>query len=241
MNASPREVLAIGAAELGIQLSDHQLDQFDALTTILLDWNERMNLTRITDPVEIAVKHYLDSISLLSFVKITGNASLIDVGTGAGLPGLPLKIVVPELQLTLLDSVKKKLGFAEAAAAELGMTDVKLLHSRAEDAGKDKAYRDQFDFSVSRAVARMSVLAELCVPFCRVNGTFAAYKGPDVDDEVKAAARAFYVLGGKLEAVHKFTLPGSDMGRALVVVHKQRHTSVGYPRPAGVPAKTPII
>lgn len=241
MSDSPREILASGAAELGIFLSDQAIDQFETLTTLLLEWNQKFNLTRITDPTEIAVKHYMDSLSLLSFVRLKKGASVIDVGTGAGLPGIPLKIVLPDIRLALLDSVKKKLAFAEAAAQELGMSDVKFIHARAEDAGRDAALRERFDLSVSRAVARLALLCELCLPFCRIGGRFVAYKGPDAEAEIDEAAKALKVMGGKVEAVHKFTLPNSDSSRTLVVIKKVHRTMPGYPRKAGIPEKSPLI
>ncbi|HEY3297356.1 MAG TPA: 16S rRNA (guanine(527)-N(7))-methyltransferase RsmG [Armatimonadota bacterium] len=241
MSDSQRKILASGAAELGITLSEHQLDQFDGLTALLLEWNAKFNLTRITNPSEIAVKHYLDSLSLLAYAKMPARASLIDVGTGAGLPGLPLKIAVPEMKLALLDSVKKKLLFAEEAAKELQLGDVKTIHARAEDAARDKSLREHFDFAVSRAVARLSVLAELCIPFCKVGGKFVAYKGPESDEEIAETERAFRVLGGKLETVEKFTLPQSDSRRTLILVKKTRPTPGPYPRKAGTPAREPLI
>jgi 16S rRNA (guanine527-N7)-methyltransferase len=239
-SALPRGLLASGAREMGIPLSEHQLDQFERLTSLLIEWNARFNLTRVTEPAEIAVKHYLDSISLLSFVKVTGGMRVMDVGSGAGLPGLPLKIVSPDIQLTVLDSVKKKLSFVEAAAQELGMEGVRIVHARAEDAARDKAHREQYDFVVSRAVARLSVLAELCIPFCRVGGEFVAYKGPDAGQEIEQASKAFRVLGGELEAVHEFTLLHADAGRTLVLVRKAHLTNALYPRKAGDPARTPL-
>lgn len=241
MNISPRTTLASGAQEMGISLDEHQLDQFDALTELLLEWNSKFNLTRITDRVEIAVKHYLDSISLLAYLKMKKDASVIDVGTGAGLPGVPLKILNPDIKLTLLDSVQKKLSFAEAAAQELGLSDVSLIHARAEDAGREKANRERFDTVVSRAVSRLTVLSELCLPFCKVGGEFAAYKGPDVDDEASEAGRAIKLLGGKLEGIHRFTLPSSDLQRTILLIRKVRHTPSSYPRKAGIPARDPVM
>lgn len=239
MSTSPREILASGAAELGISLSEAQLDQFDRFTELLLEWNSKFNLTRITDPAEIAVKHYLDSLSVLSVVKFQGEASLIDVGTGAGLPAIPLKIAIPGLRVDLLDSVRKRLTFLDAVAQDMGMTDVTTVHSRAEDAGRDKALRERFDFSVSRAVARLNLLSEFCIPFCKVGGMFIAYKGPDADEEISDAVKAIRTLGGKIEAVHKFTLPG-DLGRTIIAIKKTKPTPLQYPRKAGVPERNPI-
>lgn len=236
-----RELLSSGAAEMGITLTSEQLDLFDAFTALLLDWNSRLNLTRITDPAEIAVKHYLDSLSILAHVQIAPDASIIDIGTGAGLPGIPLKIALPKTSVTMLDSVKKKLTFIEAAAKELHLSDVRVLHSRAEDAGINPAYRERFDFATSRAVAKLSVLTELALPFCRVGGAFVAYKSSGVDEEAEEAARAISTLGGKLEGIHRFMLPESDISRALVVVRKVKKTPNGYPRKAGTPSKEPIV
>ncbi len=240
MNAFPTAKLASGAAELGITLDDSQLERFESLTDLLLEWNEKLNLTSITDPDEIVVKHYLDSISLLSVIDIPGGASIIDVGTGAGFPAIPLKIARPDLKVTMLDSVRKRLVFIEAALKELGITDAVLVHARAEDAARDKAYREQFDFAVSRAVARLSVLSELCIPFCRPGGWFVAYKGPDVAEEIAGAANAIRKLGGKLVRAESLSLPGGDAGRTLVLVRKDRHTPTAYPRQAGTPAKQPL-
>lgn len=237
---SMREILESGAQAMGIALSEVQLGAFDAYTALLLEWNQKFNLTRITEPEEIAVKHYLDSLALLKFVQVPQGSKLIDVGTGAGFPGIPLKIAVPGLKLTLVDSVKKRLGFLEEVVKQLGLENVKILHGRAEDLGQVRAFRWEYDFSVSRAVARLNVLAELCMPFCRTGGKFIAYKGPDVDEEVAEALKAIRILGGKLESVQKFTLPHSDSQRSLVIVGKTEQTPRAYPRKAGTPERDPL-
>jgi 16S rRNA (guanine527-N7)-methyltransferase len=235
-----RELLKSGAEELGVPLTDHQLDQFERFTALLLEWNEKFNITRISDPEEIVIRHYLDSLSILSAVKIPGGASLIDVGTGGGIPGIPLKIAIPELRLTLLDSVRKKLTFAEVVAADLALKDVRFVHARAEDAGRDKALRGRFDFCVSRAVARLNVLAELCLPFCRIGGKWVAYKGPEADEEIAEAQKAIKMLGGEMIKVRKLILPSSDQSRTLIVVKKIHPTFHTFPRKAGTPQATPL-
>jgi len=173
-------------------------------------------------------------------VEVKPGSAVIDVGAGAGFPGIPLKIARPDLKMTMLDSVRKKLAFLEVVVRELGLTDMELVHGRAEDLGRAKAHREQFDLAVSRAVARLNALAELCMPFCRVGGRFVAYKGPDADDEINEAGRAITTLGGELEAVHRFVLPHSDAHRTLVVIRKSRRTPAAYPRKAGVPERSPL-
>jgi len=236
-----RRILSSGAKRLGIKLSSAHLDLFDTFTTLLLEWNAKFNLTRITDPAEIAIKHYLDSLSLLAFVDIPTGFRVIDVGTGAGFPGVPLKIARPDLEITLLDSVRKKLTFLESALECLGLSDVHLVHGRAEDLGKAESYREKFDLVVSRAVGRLNVLAELCLPFCRVGGLFVAYKGAkSTQAEAEEASNAVNILGGKLEAVHEFVLPEGNLQRSLVVIIKKKPTPVQYPRKAGVPERNPL-
>ncbi len=239
-NMTPRELLKSGAAEMHIELDDAQLDKFEAFTALLLEWNQKFNITRIVDPHEIVIRHYLDSLSLLNFVKIPTGSRLIDIGTGGGMPGIPLKIAVPDLQLTLLDSVKKKLTFAEVAAAELGLSDVETLHARAEDAGQDRKYRERYHFAVSRAVARLNLLAELCIPFCKIGGKFIAYKGPEGEAEIELARKALKSLEGEVVKVHKFTLPHSDAERTLIVIKKVQRTHPMFPRKPGIPAKNPL-
>lgn len=235
-----RGILASGASELGIHLDENQLDAFDIFTSLLLEWNKKFNLTRITNPEEIAIKHHLDSLALLKFVEIPHSSSLIDVGTGAGFPGIPLKIACPELKLTLLDSVRKKLVFLEVVVEKIMLKDVELVHGRAEDIGRVQSYRERFDFVVSRAVARLNVLAELCLPFCRIGGLFVAYKGAHIEEEVEGAQRAIGILGGEKPIINELVIPHSDVQRTLVIVRKDRSTPAAYPRKAGVPERNPL-
>jgi len=240
MYVSEREILKEGAQEFGIELSPEELDRFDAFTRLLLLWNRKFNITRITEPEEIAVRHYLDSLAPLAFVKPSKGASIIDIGTGGGMPGIPLKIARPDIKLWLLDAVRKRLTYILEAAGEMGLSDVKVVHSRAEDAGRDRLFREQYDFAVSRAVARLRLLSELCLPLTRVGGTFIAYKGPDVEEELEEAKRALKLLGGEVESVHKFTLPRGGEARTLIFIKKKKKTPAIYPRKAGMPERDPL-
>ncbi|MBP6963959.1 MAG: 16S rRNA (guanine(527)-N(7))-methyltransferase RsmG [Armatimonadetes bacterium] len=229
-----------GAAKLGIALDDDQAARFDAFTALLLEWNERVNLTRIVEPSEIALKHYLDSLSLLSVLDVPSGASLLDVGSGAGIPAIPLAIARPDLRITVLDSVRKKLAFVEVVLRELGISEALTVHARAEDAARDKAHRERYGLVAARAVARLPVLAELCIPFCRVGGWFAAYKGPAAAGEVADAGNAIRALGGGAPRAEAFSLPGTGDGRTIVLVRKERRTPPAYPRKAGVPSADPL-
>lgn len=240
MSASAVEILSQGAAELGITLDNNQLQRFQSFSSLLTEWNSRINLTRIVDPCEIAIKHYLDSLSLLSAIEIPDGSRVMDVGSGAGLPGIPLKIARPDLRVTMLDSVRKRLLFIEAALRELEIEDAEVVHARAEDAGRDPRYREQFDFTVSRAVSRLAVLSELCIPFCGVGGWFVAYKGPDPHEEISAAKSAIGKLGGAVVRAIPLSIPQSDAGRTLILVRKERRTGADYPRKAGVPEREPL-
>jgi len=227
---------------IGIKLSDKQYEQFDQYYELLVEWNSFMNLTGITDYEEVLLKHYVDSL-VLNIEEIghnNDNISLIDVGTGAGFPGLPLKIAHPQLNVVLLDSLNKRVKFLNQVIEDLGLEGIQAIHSRAEDGGRNKNLREQFDISVSRAVANLSTLSEYNLPFVKVGGYFVAYKSGDVDDEVKNAANAVKQLGGVIEKVDKFKLPYSDIERSLVFIKKIKNTPGRYPRKAGLPGKEPI-
>lgn len=224
--------------QYSVPLTADQAQQLDRYASLLVEWNQRMNLTAITDPQQIAVKHFLDSLLLLEAVQLPQGSSLIDVGTGAGFPSLPVKIARPDLRLTLLDSLRKRIGFLQEVSGQLGL-GCACVHARAEDAGKDKAYREGFDFSCARAVANLRELAEYCLPFVRVGGAFVALKGYDVEEELREAKNAVSTMGGKVEEVKKFTLP-DEGGRSIVVIRKISQTPPQFPRNAAKMTKKPI-
>ena len=234
------ELLKTSAEKMGIELSQNQLEKFDLDKKLLLEWNEKMNLTAITDDEGIAIKHFADSISVLPLIE-NKNASLIDVGTGAGFPGIPLKIANDGFKVTLLDSLNKRITFLEEVKKDLGITNLECIHSRAEDGGRNADLREKFDYCVSRAVARLSVLSEYCMPFVAVGGYFISLKGPDAAEELTEAQKAISVLGGKVEKVVEITIPESDLKHCAVVIKKIKSTPKAYPRKAGTAAKKPII
>lgn len=234
------ELLREGAAALGIPLSPEELAQFAVYEQELLDWNQRINLTATSDPREIAVKHILDSLTCFLAVPIGAGMRVLDVGTGAGFPGMVIRIHAPDTSVVLLDSTRKKLLFLEHLARVLGLTGVETVHARAEDAGRDRRYRERFDLVVARAVAELRVLLELCLPFVRVGGAFLALKGPRGDAEVDPAGRALTILGGEVERVVPLSLPFGAGERRLILVRKRRPTPPAYPRSAGVPARKPL-
>ena len=215
-----------------ITLTENQYEQFQKYFELLAEWNEKMNLTAITDESGVALKHFADSLSLLNFVDIPQNSSLADVGTGAGFPGVVLKIARPDIKLTLIDSLNKRLVFLCEVCAQLGI-EAELIHSRAEDGARDEKLRESFDFAVSRAVARMNVLSEYCLPYVKVGGAFCAMKGAQANEEFKESLNAINTLGGKLEKKYFFELPENGGERAIAVVRKVKNTPQKYPRQSG--------
>lgn len=215
-----------------ITLTENQYEQFQKYFELLAEWNGKMNLTAITDESGVALKHFADSLSLLNFVNIPQNSSIADVGTGAGFPGVVLKIARPDIKLTLIDSLNKRLVFLGEVCAQLGI-EAELIHSRAEDGARDEKLRENFDFAVSRAVARMNVLSEYCLPYVKVGGAFCAMKGAQANEEFKESLNAINTLGGKLEKKYFFELPENGGERAIAVVSKVKNTPQKYPRQSG--------
>lgn len=226
--------------ELGISLSSAQTEQFLIYYEMLVEKNKVMNLTAITEYDEVLKKHFVDSLSLIKAFDLRKPASLIDVGTGAGFPGLALKIAFPDLKVTLLDSLKKRLSFLDEVIERLQLCGVTTEHGRAEDAAKNIAFREQYDICVSRAVANLSTLSELCIPFVKTGGCFISYKSEKVSEELNTAEKAIALLGGRVEKQEEFRLPSSDIYRNLFVIRKEKKTPVKYPRKAGLPAKEPL-
>ncbi len=234
-----RDYIIDATSSLKISLSEHQLSQLETYFNLLVEWNKKMNLTAITDPQGVAVKHFADSLSVLDYVDIPPNSKMIDVGTGAGFPGVVLKIVRPDIQLTLLDSLNKRLKFLQAVLDEEGL-EATLVHARAEDGGQDIELREGFDFAVSRAVARLGVLSEYCVPFVRLGGRFLAFKGKGADEEIADAKKAIQIMGGKILNTHSFELPCESGERAIVEIEKIAPTPEKYPRNSGKIKSNPL-
>lgn len=233
-------VLTEKVKELSIVLNDKQIQQFEQYYNILVEWNKVMNLTAITEYEEVVEKHFLDSLTIVNAIHVKKIETLIDVGTGAGFPGIPLKIAFPHLKVTLLDSLNKRIKFLNEVIDLLGLNDIKAIHGRAEDYAKQSEYREQYDICVSRAVANLATLSEYCLPYVKVDGLFVPYKSGEIDEELKSSEKAVSILGGKVEEVVKFQLPGTDIGRSFVKIHKIKETKKKYPRKAGMPTKEPL-
>lgn len=236
------EIFAEELANYGFKLSSKQKEQFATYYNKLIEFNKKVNLTRITDKNEVYLKHFFDSITpLLEFSDLfKGEKSLCDVGAGAGFPSLPIKILCPDLSITIVDSLGKRLNFLDELVSDLSLDKVTLVHSRAEDAGQNKNLREKFDLVTGRAVARMSVLSEYCLPLAKVDGYLVALKGPKAQDELAEAKNAIEVLGGSVKEVKELTLPDTDDERTLIVVKKVKATPKKYPRQAGTPNRKPL-
>lgn len=227
-------------AAKGISLSSQQIQQYETYYSTLVEWNEKMNLTAITDKPEVYLKHFYDSISAAFYFDFNQPLHICDVGAGAGFPSIPIKIAFPNLSVTIVDSLNKRIGFLEHLSKELGLNDVHFIHDRAETFGQKKEYREKYDVVTARAVARLSVLSELCLPLVKIGGTFVAMKGASAKDELDAGKKAIAILGGKLHQSYSFTLPQEESERNILIINKEKATPKKYPRKPGTPNKTPI-
>jgi 16S rRNA (guanine527-N7)-methyltransferase len=226
--------------EKGIFLSPRQLEQFELYYELLVEWNEKMNLTAITDKPEVYLKHFFDSISPAFYYDFTQPMSICDVGAGAGFPSIPLKICFPHLKLSIVDSLQKRITFLNHLASKLDLQDVAFYHDRAETFGRKEGIRESFDVVIARAVARMAVLSELCLPLVKVNGTFIAMKAAAAEEELEQGETAIKVLGGEINRIEQFTLPIEQSERTIIFIEKKRKTPKKYPRKPGMPNKLPI-
>ena len=231
--------------KINIEISDDQINCFEKYYELLIEKNKVMNLTAITEKEDVIVKHFIDSISLIPYLldkgfNVNSEISIIDIGTGAGFPGLPLKIMMPDVKFTLLDSLNKRVSFLNEVIDELKLKDIEALHGRAEDYASDNKYREKYDICVSRAVANLSTLSEYCIPFVKEDGFFISYKAGESEEEINNSKNAIKILGGKINKVEEFVLPGTDASRVFVFIRKQELTDKKYPRKAGVPAKKPL-
>lgn len=235
-----KQILIEGAQKLGIELTQGQLEQLQQYKDYTLEINKSLNLTSITEDKDFLIKHFLDSFTLNKIYDFTKAENMIDIGTGAGVPGIPMKILYPHIELTLVDSLKKKVHFLKDVIGKLKLKKVECVHARAEDLGQDLEYRESFDLVMSRAVAHLTVLSEYCIPFLKLNGTFLCLKGPKYKEEIEDSKVAIEKLGGRLERVQCVQLPFSEISHHILVIRKIKHTPAKFPRKAGKPTKNPI-
>ena len=233
-----KELMKENLKELNIELSDLQLKQFYNYMNILIEWNKFMNLTGITEPEEVITKHFIDSLTVLD--KVNKNASIIDVGTGAGFPGIPIKIAFPETKVVLLDSLNKRIKFLNEVIEKLKLNNIETIHGRAEEYGRNKNHREKYNIAIARAVAPLNILLEYLMPFVKVNGKCLCMKGSSSEEEIKNSENAIKILGGELIETKEFYIPNTDMRRRIVQVNKIKETNNKYPRKAGTPSKEPL-
>lgn len=234
------DILKKGIEDFGLEANEKVLSDFQKYKELLVEWNQKMNLTGIEDEKEVFIKHFLDSISAVTKGYIQNGMSLIDVGTGAGFPGMPLRICLPELKVTLLDSLNKRINFLQEVSSKLSIDDIEFIHGRAEDFGKNEDYREKYDIATARAVAGLPVLMEFCVPFIKVGGYFVCLKGPNANLELEESKKAMEILG--VEYIEKIDvkLPESDLNHNILIFKKVKNTPSKYPRKAGKVSKNPI-
>ncbi|WIV12590.1 16S rRNA (guanine(527)-N(7))-methyltransferase RsmG [Proteiniborus sp. MB09-C3] len=234
------DTLIRGVSDLQMDISNDKLEKFKVYKNLLKEWNEKINITAIKDDEEIDIKHFLDSLTIFKSGKITGNKRVIDIGTGGGFPGVPMKILEEGLEVVLLDSLNKRLKFLDEVIKGLGLQNIRTLHERAEDLGNNQEYREKFDIAVSRAVASLNILSEYCLPFVKLNGYFIAMKGSDSIEEIDEAEKAIKILGGKIEDKMDVKIPQSDIIHSLLIIKKISHTPTKYPRQSGKIKKNPL-
>lgn len=235
-----KQQLIEGAKVLNVNLTDQQADQFMQYKTLLVEWNEKMNLTAITEDIEVITKHFLDCLTVQSSIDLSKIQTLVDVGTGAGFPGLVLKIAFPNIHITLIDSLNKRLKFLQHVIETLGLTGIECVHGRAEDLGKNKAYREQFEVCASRAVANLAVLSEYTLPFVQKGGYLIALKGQKLDEELAEGEKAISILGGTIDQLVDVVVPYTDLNHRIAKIKKVKETPKKYPRKAGEPTKAPL-
>lgn len=233
-----KKEMNINLMALNLKLDDNQIKNFYDFMNLLIEKNKVMNLTGITEPKEVILKHFIDSLTVLKYIN--ENDNIIDVGTGAGFPGIPLKIAENSLEITLLDSLNKRINFLNEVIEKINLNKVKTIHGRAEDFGQDFKYREKYDVAVSRAVAPLNVLLEYMLPFVKVGGKCICMKGSNCDEEIENSRKAIEILGGKIEEIKKFNLPNSDNNRTIFIIKKIQKMSRQYPRKAGIPTKNPL-
>lgn len=233
-----KELMCSYGEQIDIKFNDKQLSQFYEYMHLLLEWNEKINLTAITEPEEVILKHFIDSLTINKYIE--KNRSIADVGTGAGFPGIPLKIYRPDLNVILVDSLNKRINFLNEVIVKLDLKDINTVHSRIEDFGKDKKYRESFDYVTARAVANLTTLSEYLIPISKVNGKCICMKGNEIEEELDNSKAAINILGGKITKVDEFKLPNSDISRNVIIIDKIKSTPSKYPRKAGIPSKEPL-
>lgn len=225
-----REILKKGLYEYNFEMTEKQENDFFKFSELLIEWNKKINLTAVTDPKDISVKHFLDSVIPMFNFEIKENSKIIDVGTGAGFPGVPLKILRSDLNFTFLDSLNKRINFLKEVSSQLGFENAEFIHARAEEAGRDKKYREKFDYAVSRAVAPLKILSEYCIPFLKMGGIFAAFKAFEIEEEINEAKDIIKQIGGNIIEVKEIKIPQSDITRKIVLIEKKKETPSKFPR-----------
>ncbi|WP_298844281.1 16S rRNA (guanine(527)-N(7))-methyltransferase RsmG [Clostridium sp.] len=235
------DILNEASNNVGLKFDQKKYDQFMLYKDLIKEWNEKINLTAIKEDEAIVKKHFIDSMKVFKFDQLKNAKSVIDIGTGGGFPGIPMKIIKPEVNIVLLDSLNKRIIFLNEVINRLNLKNIKAIHGRAEDFAREKQYREKFDIAVSRAVANLTVLSEYCIPYVKVGGYFVAMKGPAVEDEIKLSKNAIRMLGGQIEHIEKVQIEGSDLNHNLVIIKKISQTHKEYPRKAGMVTKAPLV